>query len=437
VHVAVRSRRARGRLSGVDINPEALRRARVAAGLSLAQVGGVELTRQAVHLIETGKVRPSMRSLRILAHRLQVPVASLLAPGGGGPPTAEGSIAELDRLCRRHEYEQVLARGRVLLESDGTPEVAAGAHYFMGQALCSLVRPQEGMEHLERARALYESLDDDQGRVAETLELEALALQIMEDPRAVRVAEEALRRYRAVDGRRPEVESRLLQRLGNILAGRMEFTAAIGCYEEALQVAGGVRDLVRLARLYHGLAMCHQSTGDVRVSAELLFKAHTLYEADARLTGTGSWSDLARIENDIAVLQMRQGDLARAERFLEASFTRFEQADLERQLSHVLLSQAELRQRQGRLEESIQAVRQAIAHARRYQETRALAVGHQQLGEVQARLGQRELATASFEQALAILRGAGLTRQHAQCMAVRDRALGMASSATMDGTAGA
>src|SRR5215469_9638850 len=113
----MRIRRARGRLAGVDINPEALRQARVAAGLSLAQVGGIELTRQAVHLIETGKVRPSMRSLRVLAQRLQVPVAALLAPSEDGGPLAEGSLAELDRLCRRHEYEQVLVRGSALLEA--------------------------------------------------------------------------------------------------------------------------------------------------------------------------------------------------------------------------------------------------------------------------------------------------------------------------------
>src|SRR5215471_15817537 len=113
----MRTRRARGRLAGVDINPEALRQARVAAGLSLAQVGGLELTRQAVHLIETGKVRPSMRSLRVLAHRLHVPVASLLASnGGGGGPFDESSVADLDRLCRRHEYQEVVVRGREILE---------------------------------------------------------------------------------------------------------------------------------------------------------------------------------------------------------------------------------------------------------------------------------------------------------------------------------
>lgn len=437
MHAAVRSRRARGRLSGVDINPEALRKARVAAGLSLAQVGGIELTRQAVHLIETGKVRPSMRSLRILAQRLQVPVAALLAPGEDGGPHAEGSLAELDRLCRRHEYEQVLIRGRALLDAERAPEVAASVHYYMGQALCALVRPQEAMEHLERARELFESLDDDQGRVAETLELEALAFQIAEDPRALKVAEEALRRYRAADGRRPEVESRLLQRLGNILIGRLEFAGAMACYEEALQVAGGVRDLVRLALLYHGLAMCHQSAGDVRTSAELLFKAHTLFEADQRLAGTGSVSDMARVENDIAILLMRQGDLARAEQFVQASFDRFESAGLERQLSHVLLSLAELRRRQGRPEEAARSVRRAIAHAERFHETRALAVGHQQLGDLHAARGDRQQAIASFELALAILRGAGLHRQYAECLHVRDRALGGRDAQTLDGTAGA
>ncbi|HSR24374.1 MAG TPA: helix-turn-helix transcriptional regulator [Candidatus Eisenbacteria bacterium] len=418
----------------MEINPDALRKARVAAGLSLAQVGGGELTRQAVHLIETGKVRPSMRSLRVLARRLQLPVATLLLPGSGGPPAPERSIAELDRLCRQREYEQALARGRQLLESNRSPELTASAHYFMGQALCHMIRPQDAMVHLEQARELFESLDDDQGRVAETLELEAFALQFAEDPRALTVAREALHRYRTVDGRRPEVESRLLQRLGTILAGRMEFDRAVACYEEALHVAGGVRDLVRLARIYHGMGMCHSGMGDVRLGAELFFKAHTLYEAEERLAGTANRSDMAVVENDIAVMLMRQGDLGRAEQHLQRSLARFEEAGLERQRSHLMLSYAELRQLQGRLDESVRYVLQAIQHAERFRETRALAVGYQQLGELHARRGERVLAVASFERALAILREAGLDRQHAACAAVRDRAL---SVRTIEGTAGA
>ena len=418
----------------MDINPEALRRARVAAGLSLAQVGGVELTRQAVHLIETGKVRPSMRSLRILARRLQVPVAALLAPGSGGPPLPEGSIAELDHLCRGHEYEQVLVRGRALLDWGQPPEVAADVHYFMGQAFCLLMRPEEAMTHLQQARVMFDSLDDDQGRVAETLELEALALQLSEDPRALRVAEEALRRYRAVDGRRPEVESRLLQRLGNILIGHLDHAAAKACYEEAIQVANGVRDLVRLARIYHGLAACNLASGDMRAASELLFKAHTLYEAEERLGGTSSRNDMVALTNDIGIMLVRQGDLARGEEYLTEARDRLQREGLGLHMSHVLLSFTELRRAQGRLDDAIECTEQAIEQAERTRETRALAVGHQQLGELLAARGQRARAEASFERALATLRGAGLERHYAACLAVRDRALGHTA---LDGTAGA
>jgi tetratricopeptide (TPR) repeat protein len=422
----------------VDINPDALRQARVAAGLSLAQVGGLELTRQAVHLIETGKVRPSMRSLRVLAHRLQVPVATLLAPSDGGAPFDESSLAELEGLCRSHEYQQVVVRAREVLDCCQALELVAGAHYFMGEALCYLARPQEALDHLAQARAVFESLADDHGRVAETMELEALALQIAEDPRAVSVARAALGRYRTRDGRRPEVESRLLQRLGTILVARMEFQDARACYEEALEVAGGVRDLVRLARLYHGLAICNDGVGNMRAAGEQLFKAHTLYEAEERLAGNGGRSDLARVENDIGMMLMAQGDLARAEVYLLSALRRFEEVGLERLRSHLLLSLAELRQRQGRLDESIELAQRATDLAERLTETRAHTLGLQQLGGLHAARGERHLAESSFQRALAVLKEAGLERQYADCLEARDRALGVPAAAkAANGSAGA
>jgi tetratricopeptide (TPR) repeat protein len=426
----VRTRRARGRLSGVDINPEAVRQARVAAGLSLAQVGGVELTRQAVHLIETGKVRPSMRSLRVLANRLRVPVTSLLAPTTTRVPFDQDSVAELARLCRDHQYPQVLAKADEILEWSRAPELIASAHHFMGEALCRMDRPHEALEHLRPARELFEALDDDQDRIAETMELEALALQIGEDPRALEVAEDALRRYRAGDRQRPEVESRLLQRVATILTARLEYGRAQAYYDEALHVAGGVRDLGRLARLYHGLAICHHGVGDVRVAAELLTKAHTLYEAEERLAGASVGSDLARVENDLGLQLLRQGDLSRAEELLLSSIRRYEQGGLERRLSRSLLTLGELRQRQGRLDEAVTATEQARDLAERLDETQARAVSHRQLGELLAATGRRAEAAASFDQALAILDAAGLEQPYAECRRLRDRVLGGESEAS-------
>lgn len=394
----------------------------------------MELTRQAVHLIETGKVRPSMRSLRVLAHRLHVPVTSLLAPSDSRGPFDQDSIAEIERLCRNHQYDQALARGAEILEWSRSPELIAGAHSLMGDALCRLDRPDEAMEHLAQARELYEALEDDRGRVAETMELEALALQIKEDPRALTVAREALLRYRESDHRRPEVESRLLQRVGTILTAHREFGQALRYYDEALQVAGGVRDLMRLARLYHGLAICQQGDGDVRLAADLLFKAHTLYEAEERLADATSGSDLARVENDLAVLLIRQGDIERGEEFLVSSIRRFQEAGLHRRLSSALLSLAELRQGQARLAEAEDLLGQAIDLAGQLKETHALGAGHRQLGELLAVRGELDRAAENFDRALEILREAGLDQRYAECVAVRDRALGLSRHSEASGS---
>lgn len=426
----MRTRRARGRLAGVDINPEALRQARVAAGLSMAQLGGMELTRQAVHLIETGKVRPSMRSLRVLANRLRVPVTSLLAPTTSRVPFDQDSVSELARLCRDHQYEQVLARGEEILEWSRAPDLIASAHHFIGEALCRMDRPEEALEHLRPARDLFEALEDDQDRIAETMELEAQALASLEEPRALEVAEDALRRYRAGARRRPEVESRLLQRIATILTARLEFARAQAFYDEALRVAGGVRDLGRLARLYHGLAICHHGVGDVRVAAELLTKVQTLYEAEERLAGASLGSDLARVENDLGLMLLRQGDLPRAEELLTSSLGRYQEGGLERKRSRVLLTLGELRQRQGRLDEALAVVRSARDLAEQLGESHALANSHRQLGELLAARGRRAEAAAEFDRALAILQVSGLGQPYAECRQLRDRVLGRESEAS-------
>jgi tetratricopeptide (TPR) repeat protein len=402
----------------------------VAAGLSLAQVGGVELTRQAVHLIETGKVRPSMRSLRVLAQRLAVPVTSLLAPADNRGPFDQDSVAEIERLCHSHQYDQAIARAEEILEWSRSPALVAGANYLIGEALCRLDRPLEALEHLAQARELFEALGDE-GRVPETMELEALAYQISEDPRALEVAEDALRRYRRCDPDRPEVESRILQRLGTILTARREFSAAMEHYEEALRVSGGVRDLMRLARLYHGLAVCHEGYGDVRVAADLLFKAHTLYEAEERLAAAPTGGDLARVENDIAYLLSRQGDFERAEGYLLSSIERYDRAGLLRRRSHILLSLSELRQRQGRLDDATAIVHEAIALAEQFSESHALAVGHRQLAELHAARGDREAAAASFARALEILRANGMEQAYAESRAIRDRVMAVKSTGTI------
>src|SRR5712692_7634728 len=97
---AVRKRR---RLKGVEIRPGAVREARHEAGLSLAGVAGEDLTRAAIHLIETGRARPSMPTLELISRRTGKPVSFFLA----GAARDRGSGWPDSRLLRVQEASEM------------------------------------------------------------------------------------------------------------------------------------------------------------------------------------------------------------------------------------------------------------------------------------------------------------------------------------------
>jgi len=384
-------------------------------------VAGGELTRQAVHLIETGKVRPSMSSLRAITGRLAVPIQAVLAR----PQAAEESdreVGELQALFGQQRYSDTLERGAQILKGADSPPIVALVHQYVGHALIYLGRPIEGVNRLKLARELFEALADDQ-RVVETMELIAKALYFAEDPDALVMAMQALERCRMLDPRPPEIESRVLERIGTIHAGRGDYAAGRSYYEQALQAAGTVRDLAQVARVYHGLGFCYLKVGDLGRAIDLVLKAETLYEAELRISGAPPNLNLPRVESDLGVLFMEQGDLERAEQRFQSALRRYAELGVERVRSHALLSLGELRHRQGRYDEGVELVEEAIDLAQRFNEIRALGEGYKQLGELRAAQGDWDRAIEEFRRALAILEDAGLEEYRADCLRAYERAL--------------
>ncbi len=76
----------RQRLPGVDVRPGAVKQARAETGLSLADVAGGRVTRAAIHLIETGRSRPSMPVLEMIAEKTGRPVSCSWRPAGARTP---------------------------------------------------------------------------------------------------------------------------------------------------------------------------------------------------------------------------------------------------------------------------------------------------------------------------------------------------------------
>jgi transcriptional regulator with XRE-family HTH domain len=145
----------------VDLRAGTVRQARLEAGLTMAALGGDELTRQAVHLIEAGRARPSVPVLELIAERTGKPLSYFLVEGVPGEPfLGHPRLRDLQWLCLDRNYKEAVKLGNQLLERRLPRRSDAEARYYVGQALVQLGRPDEALPYLETARAHFEKLGD-------------------------------------------------------------------------------------------------------------------------------------------------------------------------------------------------------------------------------------------------------------------------------------
>src|SRR6202162_250949 len=108
----------RGRRRGVEIKPGTVKQARAEAGLSLAQVAGTEISRTAIYFVETGKAKPSMETLKLIAERTGRPLDYFLIKPSTGEARSTAVTAEMERLMPTGDPEGALAAGDALLVSE-------------------------------------------------------------------------------------------------------------------------------------------------------------------------------------------------------------------------------------------------------------------------------------------------------------------------------
>src|SRR5207253_2786272 len=112
---------------------------------------GDQVTRQAVHLFETGGCRPTWPTLRVLARRLKVPPEWLLGDAVRNTVAdhPDRRMKDLDGLCRLQEFDRAIRMARSILSEGDGDYMAAHAHYAIGQSLCLLGNPDQAGEALE------------------------------------------------------------------------------------------------------------------------------------------------------------------------------------------------------------------------------------------------------------------------------------------------
>src|SRR5258708_1413705 len=146
----------RGRRRGVEIKPGTVKQARSDAGLSLAQVAGDEISRTAIYFVETGKAKPSMETLKLIAERTGRPLDFFLSRPSTTEPRSTASTAELERLIVTGDPAGALAAAEALLNVERDPELVARIKFQMATAPLRLAPSGPGPRRASARRAQFE-----------------------------------------------------------------------------------------------------------------------------------------------------------------------------------------------------------------------------------------------------------------------------------------
>jgi tetratricopeptide (TPR) repeat protein len=235
--------------------------------------------------------------------------------------------------------------------------------------------------HLPLARAQFERLEDEWLAV-DTLDWEASALGLLEDPRSMTVASEALERCRKLNPRPPQLEARILGHIAGMFVVAESWTLAIAHYEAAVEAASAVKDLLQMAKMHHGLGTSYQRLQQPARARQHFDKALALYSIESDL------SAVYRVENDLGDLLLQEGQIDSAEQHFLKAFSGAQELNIDRRgRGFVLTNLGAVNLRKGRFDDARRYLNEAVEAGDAFGERVVLNAAYVLLGQLEQRLG--------------------------------------------------
>ena len=284
-----------------------VRTARRDAGLSQAQLAGDELTKGFISQIESGLVRPSIRSLQHIAQKLGRPLNYFIAD----EPLAATKRVAFHRLAAEAALERLdwpgtegEARSGLAVAADG-PERAtflrllASAALYQGRREEAFDRVTEGLALLDVTKQPVD--------VARLLYVRGLAYgdagQLVASTEAFESVRDIVERYEILE---PRLRARVAVALGTTYRRLGRTTKAIASYEIALATASRANELKLAAQGFMGIAVSHYDAGDLDAAIASYERALELFE---RVSDT---SFELQVRQSLASIHFQQGHVALA-----------------------------------------------------------------------------------------------------------------------------
>ncbi len=326
---------------GLNVISERVRQARQDAKLSLAELARGDISRTAIHLVETGKSRPSLSTLTLIAERTGKPLDFFLEAGQSDVVRAETdrqgvpAIQELELAISQERFDEAKTIGRALLRTLTDPGLRGRVCVYCSQALLQTASVEEALPLLAEARAIFEA-SDDKWMLAECLDWQAAAEHLLENPAALALARHALGLAKSLFPVPGRTLVRIYGRIGSICVAQHKWHEAIDAYQQAVQSGAGLLDMSRLAKMYNDLSIAYRRIGQLSDAMEAATKAVSIHELlQDRLS-------IARAETNLALVLMRLHEPENASVHLDRALSLFVDANQKRGRAHILLAQAEL-----------------------------------------------------------------------------------------------
>ena len=243
---------------------ERVRAARRERGMSQAQLAGEELTKGFISQVESGLVRPSVRSLQIIAGRLGKSLDYFL---GDAPLAAEKRLAfhrlAAEAAAERRDYDAVRAEVDAALQSSPGKRDRAALLRLLATAELGTGHHEATFERVGEALALLDPAMD-AGEIAQLLYLRGIAYgqldQHLTAAEALEQARDAMERHEVND---PRLRSRVLVALGTAYRRLNRTAKAMQTYASGLDLAAATNELRVAAQGYMGVAVSLYDAGEL------------------------------------------------------------------------------------------------------------------------------------------------------------------------------
>jgi tetratricopeptide (TPR) repeat protein len=319
------------------------------------------------------------------------------------------ALREMALLIDSAQYDEAISLGMRVLGRNLRPHNEAEVRFNVGRALVRKVDGAGALPYLSRARALFKSLGDT-WMVAHVLDQEAVALFLIEDPRTLAVALEALDQCDQIDPPAPSLRASILNSLGNIHLRSHDWRNAARFFEMGLTACEALVSLRFAARLNDGLSLARQRLGDFSGALRSAERASAMYAVDRDTVS------LIRAENNLGYLLLLQGELDAAATHLYRALELLDEHDIQRRgRAHVLNSIGELHLARREPELACAHLRRALEAATKLGERDTEATARQLLGSAYLLLGDEEAAHGSFTSAIELLEQLDLRERLRTC----------------------